>query len=264
MDRRFRMDLLFLWVLMCRWVLGHHLRQPFHLDLLFLTVRLCRLDLMCRKDLLLRPLRRLLMVPLFLTVQRSLMDRLPLRDLMCHLVLWVLGSHWLRLSPMGQPSPKDRLLLWGLMCHLVLGHHLRQQFHLVPLFLTVQPFRMDLLPLRDLMCHLVLWVLGPRWLRLCRMDLLLRLVPMFPRDRLGLGRHLRQPFLKDRLRRLDLMFRRVLWVLGPHWLRLSPMGQPRLRDLKFRWVLWVLGPRWLRLSHLDLLRRLDLMCRLDR
>jgi hypothetical protein len=95
------------------------------------------------------------------------------------------------------------------------------------------------------------------------MDLLLRPVPMFPRDLLGLGHHLRQPFLKDRLRRLDLMFRRVLWVLGPRWLRLFPMGQPRLRDLKFRWVLLGLGPPMVRQFHLDLLRPLDLMFLMD-
>ena len=135
--------------------------------------------------------------PLLLRVRRSLMDGLARRDRMCHLVLWVLGSHWRRLSARGQPSPKDRLLLRGLMCHLVLGHHLRQPFHLVPLFLTVRRSLMDRLPLRDLMCHLVLWVLCSHWLRLSPMG------QPSPKDRLllrGLLCHLvlchpfRQPF----------------------------------------------------------------------
>jgi len=245
---QFRMDRLFLMgqqllldpmFLMDPLGLGHHLRQQFHLAPLLLRDLMCRTALWVLGHRMLRRSRmdRLLRLdPMFRLVLWGLGRHSPrrfhsapllLRGLMFLTVLWVLGPRWLRLSPRGQPRLRD------LMCHSALWLRLLRLCRRVRLSLTDRRFHLALLRRLDLMCHLALSVLGPHWLRLCRMDLLLRPVPMFPRDLLGLGHHLRQPFLKDRLRRLDLMFRRVLWVLGPRWLRLFPMVQPFRMDLLF-------------------------------
>ena len=95
----------------------------------------------------------------------------------------------------------------------VLGHHLRQQFHLVPQFRKPLPFPMDRLRRLDLMFRPVLWVLGPRWLRLFPMDQQLLLDPKFrtalwlPKAR---GHHLHLQHRWLRRSRMDRLLLRAL------------------------------------------------------
>jgi len=180
-------------VRMFHWVLGHH------------WLRLFPMGQPCRMD------RLFLMDPQFL---RGLRVRLAPMFLTA---LWVLVPHWLRRFLMGQPLLKDRLLPRGQQCLLDRLSHLAPMFHLV---------------------------LGPHLPRLFRTDL---------RPHLDRPLPMGQQYLEGHLDRGGLMFLTALWVLGPRWHllfrmdRLLLMGQQCLLDLRFHWGRMChldLSPRW--------------------